>query len=153
VNLSLSAAGPRMNPCFRPHHGTMARSRRLKRRPLLMWLGGGLVFACVLALIVGLSNGVVNARRDIERLQQTRACLESEVAQLALHWNAVSSRRVVTERAQRELGLVTADLPGRVIVRRGDEPQADGSLWARAAGVLDGAGNLVQGAAAGEAAE
>ncbi len=131
----------------------MARSRRLKRRPLLAGLCGGLVLACVLTLVVGLSNAVVNARCDIERLQQTRTCVESEVAQQALLWNHVSSRRIVTERARRELGLIDSELPGRVIVLHDEGPERDGSLWATAARAFDGAGRLVQGAAAGEAGE
>lgn len=95
---------------------TMACSRNMSGRGLL--LGGGLgVF--VLALLVGqvaLSNAIVGLRLENRDLQADRTYLESRIGLMETTWNQLCRRDRITEAAGERLGLVLPDGPGLVVV-------------------------------------
>ncbi len=124
--------------------GPMARSRRFLSRPVLWSLLAGCGMTLVFSLLVLVANSVADLRREIEELQQERDCLVATVAQKTAVWNRVSAREVVISRAEKELGLITPDGPGTVIVMSEDATERSiPALW-RVLGTVGGGGDKVQ---------
>jgi hypothetical protein len=115
----------------------MARSRRLTGRPALWVMLAGLGATLLLAQLVALANGVVNLRRQVDALQCEKSYLEARHALRVKEWNQVSAREVVVARAKRELGLITPDGPGPVIVMADEAKERRLPAWRR---VLDTVG-------------
>jgi cell division protein FtsB len=122
----------------------MARSRRFLSRHVLWSLLGGFAVTVAFSQLVFLANSVADLRREIDDLQKERDCLVASVAHKTAEWNQVSAREVVVSRAEKELGLITPDGPGTVIVMstRAKERTVP-TIW-RVLGTVGGGGEKVQ---------
>jgi hypothetical protein len=98
--------------------GPSAMARRRdgsQRRPL--WIAAALVL--VFALLGGaiqLGNSAASLRRGIQDLGREVEIASARQALLELQWNRASSRQVVMRRAARELGLISPEAPGLVLL-------------------------------------
>jgi cell division protein FtsB len=112
-------------------HGTMARSRCVAGRPAVRVIVAGIGATLLLAHLVALANGVVNLRRQIDGLQSEKSYLEARYALRIAQWNRLSSREMIVARAEKELGLITPDGPGPVIVMTDGTTERPQSVWRR----------------------
>lgn len=124
--------------------GPMARSRRFLSRSVMWSLLGGFAVTILFSQLVFLANSVADLRREIDDLQKERDCLRATVAQKTAVWHQVSARDVVVSRAEKELGLITPDGPGTVIVMstRAKERSVP-AIW-RVLGTVGGGGDKIQ---------
>ena len=134
----------------RRHAGPMARPRRWGRQPALLLVALGALLTAALTQVAALSNGVVEARRRIGELRQTKAFLEADIGRLEAEWSQASSREAIVPRAERELGLVAAQQPEVVLVVKAAAPAADAVAWRGVREAVGRGGELVAAAAAGE---
>lgn len=122
----------------------MAHRRGLLDRRALRLAGVVLVLAAGLAGALLLSVQVTRLRAEVAVLEDRRECLLARRASLEVAWSEATDRRVVRERARRELGLVAPRDPDFVLV----VPSADPAVgpWQRLLanlGAGDGAGESV----------
>lgn len=128
----------------------MARSRRLSRQAPLFLLVCGSLTAAVLTQVVSLSNRVVAVRGAIAELRAEKAYLEAAIGLLDAEWNRIAGAEVIVPRAEKELGLVTPDGPGLVVVMLDGAKERD---WPAGRRLLDAVGGGGQGVATAVAAE
>lgn len=125
---------------------SMARSRRLVSRELLV--GAALVLLVMLAFTgqVAVSNGIVSDSCRLAELEADRAYYQARIGTLELAWNRATHREDVMARAEVELGLVRQDEPPRLVVLGPAAGEVTGDRWP---GWLSGLG----GGTAAQAAE
>ncbi len=128
---------------WRESHGPMARSRHFLSRPVLYSLLAAAGVTTLLSLLVVLANSCVILRCDIDDLQREQDYLEAKVAQLTVKWNRASAPDVVISRAEKELGLITPDRPGIVIVMLDEAKERQVPAWRRFLGTVGGGGEGV----------
>lgn len=117
---------------------SMARSRSLRdRAPVLM---GGVCLGAVLmfSLLVALSNAVVQERRRLRDLRADKIYLETKIGGLEEAWYAATSRDRIVARAETELGLVTPDGPGLVVVLASAATERRRPAWRRILAAVGG---------------
>ncbi len=126
--------------CRAARRCTMARSRSLRdRAPALM--GGVCLGAVVLfSLLVTLSNAVVKERRRLRDLRADKVYLETKIGRLEEAWYAATSKDSIVARAETELGLVTPDGPGLVVVLASSATERRESGWRRVLAAVGGGG-------------
>jgi len=105
-----------MLSCDAVRRRSMARSRNIKDRAPVMIGGVCLVAVVVFSLLVALSNAVVKERRLLHDLRADKVYLETKIGRLEESWYRATSRDRIVARAETELGLVTPDGPGLVVV-------------------------------------
>ncbi len=122
---------------------TMARSRNLRdRAPLL--IGGACLSAVVLfSMLVALSNAVVKERRQLRDLRADKVYLETKIGRLEEAWYRTTSRDRIVARAEMELGLVTPDGPGLVVVLASAAKERRQPAWRQVLAAVGGGGGGV----------
>jgi hypothetical protein len=105
-----------MLSCDAARRRTMARSRNIKDRAPVMVGGACLAAVIVFSLLVALSNAVVKERRLLHDLRADKVYLETKIGLLEESWYRATSRDRIVARAETELGLVTPEGPGLVVV-------------------------------------
>jgi len=98
----------------------------------------------LLSMLVILANNCVVLRCDIDALRRERDYLEAAVAIKTMEWNQASAPDVVISRAEKELGLITPDGPGIVIVRSDEAKECQVPAWWRFLGTVGGGGDAVE---------
>jgi hypothetical protein len=139
-------AGRRPRPNAR-HSGPLARPRRLGGQTALLAIALGAAGTGALTEIITVNNRIVVTRTEIDRLRSEKAYLEASIGGLEGTWGRLSARDSVVARAGRELGLVTAEEPGVVVVVMGGADGAGHSAWRRALGTVGGAEGVAPAAA------
>ena len=95
---------------------SMARSRSIgDRAPLIIGVAC-LTAVSLFSLLVALSNAGVNERRALRDLRADKVYHETRIGGLEEQWFRATSRESIVARAETELGLVTPDGPGLVVV-------------------------------------
>lgn len=140
--------GRRPRPHAR-HCGPLARPRRLGGQTALLTIALGAAATAALTEIITVNNRIVVERAEIDRLRSEKSYLEAAIGGLEGEWGRLAARDSVVARAGRQLGLVTADAPGAVVVVMGGAAEVGGSAWRR---VLDTVGGA-EGVAAASAQE
>ncbi len=106
--LEMTTAGPRQlqtGGCAMAHRRTMGGCKLLVGSLALV------VTAALLAGSVHVSNRVTGLRTEIAGLESRREFLEAGSARLQTAWNSATAPKVITARAQDELGLICPSLP------------------------------------------
>ncbi len=110
----------------RPAAAMASRRGGERHRPL--WLAAGALAVTLLLLTaIQLGNSVTELRREIQDLSLQQENLVARHAALSLQWNRATSRQVVMTRAAGELGLVSPDDPGILMITRHEPARGDGS--------------------------
>jgi len=94
----------------------MANARNLTGHRTLRCLVLPLCAALVLGGYVALSNATIKSRCRLDDLRADKAYLQTCVGLLERQWLHDTSREVITERADLELGLAVPEAPGRIMV-------------------------------------
>ncbi len=123
---------------------TMARSRSIRdRAPLL--IGGACFVAMILfSLLVAFSNAVVQERRLLRDLRADKVYLETKIGRLEEEWYRATSRDRIVAWAEKELGLVTPDGPGLVVVLASAAKERRLPAWRRVLAAVGGGGGGVR---------
>jgi len=138
-----------MSDCGVARHRSMARSRSLRDRTPLV-IGAACVVAVVLfSLLVALSNAVVKERRLLRDLRADKIYLETKIGRLEEAWFSATSRERIIARAETELGLVTPDGPGLVVVLASAAKERRPPAWRRVLAAVGGGSGGVREARAG----
>jgi hypothetical protein len=119
---------------------TMARSRRIADRAPLLIGGACCVAVTLFSLLVALSNAVVGERRHLRDLRADKVYLETKIGRLEEAWYRATSRENIVARAETELGLVTPDGPGLVVVLATPAKERRLPTWRRVLGAVGGGG-------------
>lgn len=129
------------------HCGPLARPRRLGGQTALLTIVLGAAATVALTEVITVNNRIVVARTEIDRLRSEKAYLEASIGGLEGTWGRLAARDSVVARAGRELGLVTAEAPGVVVVVMGDAAVAGSPVWRRALDTVGGAEGVAAAAA------
>jgi len=127
----------------------MARSRNLGDRTPLVIGAACLVAVFLFSLLVALSNAVVKERRLLRDLRADKIYLETKIGRLEEDWFRATSRERIIARAEMELGLVTPDGPGLVVVLASAAKERRLPAWRRVLAAVGGGSGGVREARAG----
>ncbi len=130
----------------RPAANMACRRGRGRHRPV--WLAAGaMTVTCLLLTAIQLGNSVTELRREIQDLTLQQENLVARHAVLSLRWNRATSRQAVMGRAARELGLVSPENPGAVMITMREPASGDrGVRWLRRLDLDDGVPAALAGA-------
>ncbi len=121
----------------------MARSRSIRDRAPLLIGGACFVAVTLFSLLVTFSNAVVKERRLLRDLRADKVYLETKIGRLEEAWFQATSRESIVARAETELGLVTPDGPGLVVVLATAAKERRLPAWRRVLGAVGGGGGGV----------
>jgi len=126
----------------------MARSRSIRDRAPLLIGGACLVALTLFSLLVTFSNAVVKERRQLADLRADKVYLETKIGRFEEAWFRATSRESIVARAEKELGLVTPDGPGLVVVLATAAKERRLPAWRRVLAAVGGGGGGVSAALA-----
>lgn len=126
--------------CRTARRRRMARSRCLRDRAPAMIGGAGLGAVMLVTLLVALSNSVVKERRRLRDLRADKVYLETKIGRLEEAWYAATAREHIVARAETELGLITPDGPGLVVVLASTATERRRPTWRRVLAAVGGGG-------------
>jgi len=129
------------------HCGPLARPRRLGGQTALLTIVLGAAATVALTEVITVNNRIVVARAEIDRLRSEKGYLEAAIGGLEGQWGRIAARDSVVARAERELGLVTADNPGAVVVVMGGAAATGSAAWRRVLDTVGGAEGVAAAAA------
>ncbi len=126
----------------------MARSRNIRDRAPLLIGGACIVAVTLFSLLVTFSNAVVKERRRLADLRADKVYLETKIGRLEGAWFRATSRESIVARAEKDLGLVTPDGPGLVVVLATAAKERRLPAWRRVLAAVGGGGGGVSAALA-----
>ncbi|MBU0741833.1 hypothetical protein KKG45_08755 [bacterium] len=133
-----------MLECGAARRRTMARSRSIRDRAPLV-IGAACCVAVVLfSLLVAFSNAVVKERRLLRDLRADKVYLETKIGRLEEEWYRATSRDRIVALAEKELGLVTPDGPGLVVVLASAAKERRLPAWRKVLAAVGGGGGGVR---------
>jgi len=115
---------PCSGPQMMPGDGAMARRKGVVTSRLAIGVLLVLVLGLVMSSRVFLTSQITGLRARIADLESRKEFLEAGNADLHSRWIAASAPATIMARAERELGLVSPETPGPVLVllpERGDD--------------------------------
>ena len=123
---------------------TMARSRSIRDRAPLVIGAACFIAVALFSLLVAFSNAVVKERRLLRDLRADKVYLETKIGRLEEEWFRATSHDRIVARAETELGLVTPDGPGLVVVLASAAKERRLPAWRRVLAAVGGGGGGIR---------